>query len=344
MNSSLKNIIKYFYESNKFALFGLIFIIIISFVSIFANFIAPFDPDMQILELSSKNPLEKAEVIVINTNNRCKYIPIKKLINIDSNSIYFLDYSSLKKTLFLNELKGNSESEWHKEIVFLLGTDRFGRDVLSRLIYGGQISLTVGIISQSIAIFLGLLLGSISGFYKGIVDKFIMWLMNVIWAFPSILLVIAISVVLGKGYWQAFVAIGLTSWVDISRIVRGQVFSIREQDYIESSRSLGFSSKRIIIRHILPNTFAPVFVASTVGLASAIIFEASLSFLGLGVQPPTASWGQMIFDGYKYIITGSNWGLALLPIILITCTVVSVNLVGDGLRDFFDPKLKNKIG
>ena len=167
-----------------------------------------------------------------------------------------------------------------------------------------------------------------------------MWLVNVIFAFPAILLIIALSVVLGKGLWQAFVAIGLTGWVDIARIVRGQFFSLRETEFVEATKAIGFKSSRVIIRHILPNCLGPVIVTGTVGLAAAIIFEASLSFLGLGVQPPTASWGQMIFDGYKYIVVGTNWGLAVFPSIAIMLTVFAVNLLGDGLRDAFDPKLK----
>ena len=200
--------------------------------------------------------------------------------------------------------------------------------------------MTVGLISQSIAIVIGILLGSFAGYFRGITDKIIMWLINVVWSFPSILLVISISVVLGKGYWQAFVAIGLTSWVEIARIVRGQFITLKESEYVEAAKSLGFGKRRIIFRHILPNSLSPVIVTSTVGLANAIIFEASLSFLGLGVQPPTASWGQMIFDGYKYLITGTNFGLVLYPSLAIMLSVFAVNLIGDGLRDSLDPKLK----
>jgi peptide/nickel transport system permease protein len=198
----------------------------------------------------------------------------------------------------------------------------------------------VGLISESIAIVIGILLGSMAGYFRGKTDMVVMWLVNVIFAFPAILLIIALSVVLGKGLWQAFVAIGLTGWVDVARIVRGQFFSLRETDFVEATKAVGFKPFRIMIRHILPNAMGPVIVTGTVGLAAAIIFEASLSFLGLGVQPPTASWGQMIFDGYKYIVVGTNWGLAIFPSLAIMITVFAVNLLGDGLRDAFDPKLK----
>jgi len=222
----------------------------------------------------------------------------------------------------------------------VLGTDRYGRDILSRLIYGSRVSLSVGLISESISIFIGVMLGAMAGYFRGKPDAFIMWLINVVWAFPSILFIIALSVVLGKGFWQSFVAIGLTGWVDIARIVRGQFFSLRETEYVEATRALGYKPRRIIFKHILPNTIGPIIVTGTAGLATAIIFEASLSFLGLGVQPPTPSWGQMVFDGYKYIVAGTNWGLAVFPSIAIMITVFAVNLMGDGLRDAFDPKMK----
>jgi peptide/nickel transport system permease protein len=184
------------------------------------------------------------------------------------------------------------------------------------------------------------MLGAFAGYFRGKSDAVIMWFINVIWAFPSILFIIALSVVLGKGYWQSFVAIGLTGWVEIARIVRGQFFSLRETEYVEATRALGYKSPRIIFKHMLPNSIGPIIVTGTAGLATAIIFEASLSFLGLGVQPPTASWGQMVFDGYKYIVAGTNYGLALYPSIAIMLTVFAVNLIGDGLRDALDPKMR----
>jgi peptide/nickel transport system permease protein len=268
------------------------------------------------------------------------FIPIQSILTTTGDSVYYKDFTGNSSVIAKSELVDGDEDSWHRQPNYLMGTDRYGRDILSRLIYGSRVSLSVGVISESIAIFIGVFLGALGGYFRGKPDAFIMWLINVIWAFPSILFIIALSVVLGKGFWQSFVAIGLTGWVEIARIVRGQFFSLRETEYVEATRALGYKPLRIIFRHMLPNTIGPIIVTGTAGLATAIIFEASLSFLGLGVQPPTPSWGQMVFDGYKYIVAGTNWGLAVYPSVAIMLTVFAVNLIGDGLRDAFDPKMR----
>jgi len=302
--------------------------------------LAPFDPIDQTLEYATKPSGFKGNVLVKNSMDGVDFIPIKKINEIKEDSVFYTDYSGSAASIARSELVKGDETNWHQEPKYILGTDRYGRDILSRLVYGSRVSLSVGVISESIAIFIGVFLGALAGYFRGKTDSVIMWVINVVWAFPSILFIIALSVVLGKGYWQSFVAIGLTGWVDIARIVRGQFFSLRETEYVEATRALGYRPTKIIFKHILPNTIGPIIVTGTAGLATAIIFEASLSFLGLGVQPPTASWGQMVFDGYKYIVAGTNYGLAIYPSIAIMLTVFAVNLIGDGLRDAFDPKMR----
>jgi ABC-type dipeptide/oligopeptide/nickel transport system permease subunit len=328
------------FKRNKLAMAGLVILTLLILMAIFAGFLAPFEPNDQTLEYATKSSGFKGNVLVKPALDGIDFIPIQKISKVTADSVYYISYTGSDTKIALTELVKGDQSDWHSEPVYHLGTDRYGRDILSRLIYGSRISLSVGVISESIAIFIGVILGALAGYFRGKTDSVIMWLINVVWAFPSILFIIALSVVLGKGFWQSFVAIGLTGWVEVARIVRGQFFSLRETEYVEATRALGYRPTRIIFRHILPNTIGPIIVTGTAGLATAIIFEASLSFLGLGVQPPTASWGQMVFDGYKYIVAGTNYGLAIYPSLAIMITVFAVNLIGDGLRDAFDPKMR----
>lgn len=221
---------------------------------------------------------------------------------------------------------------------FLLGTDRFGRDMLSRLIIGTRVSLSVGFISVLISLIIGLWLGVVAGFYRGVADNLIMWVINVVWSVPTLLMVLAISLVLGKGFWQVFVAVGLTMWVEVARVARGQVLGIREKEYIEAARALGFGQFRILTRHILPNILSPVIIISASNFASAILIESGLSFLGIGVQPPVPSWGSIIKDHYGYIILDQAY-LAFLPGIAIMLLVLAFTLTGNGLRDALDTKM-----
>ena len=219
-----------------------------------------------------------------------------------------------------------------KKKTFWLGTDRYGRDVLSQLMLGARISLAVGSIAVFIALLIGVFVGATAGFYGGKIDATLTWLINVVWSIPTLLLVIAISFALGNGFWQIFIAIGLTMWVDISRVVRGQTLALKQQDFIESGRALGFSNLRIIFKHILPNILGTLVVLSSANFSSAILMEAGLSFLGMGVQPPIPSWGMMMKENYAYIVLDKAY-LAIAPGIAIMMLVLAFMLIGSALRN-----------
>ncbi len=200
---------------------------------------------------------------------------------------------------------------------------------------GSSISLAVGAIAVIISLLIGLLIGLVAGYFRGWVDAVLMWFTNVVWAIPTLILVMAITFAFGTGFWKVFLAVGLTMWVEVARIARGQVLSVREKEYIEAARALGFSEMRIILKHVLPNILSPIIVISAANFASAILIEAGLSFLGLGAQIPAPSWGNMIREHYSYITTDLAY-LAILPGLCIMLLVLSFMMVGNGLRDALD--------
>lgn len=254
-------------------------------------------------------------------------------ISIDINrKVNFTTIDGEKHKEDITELRQRVLAENFIKKTYFLGTDGNGRDMLSRLIGGTTVSLLVGFFAVLISLLLGLFMGATAGFFKGWIDRIIMWIINVVWSIPTLLLVIAISMSFGKDYKVVFIAVGLTMWVEVARIVRGQVLSVREKEFIQAGRSLGFSNFRLITKHVLPNVWSPVIVIAAANFATAIIIEAGLSYLGIGTQPPTPSWGSMIAEYKAYINTDMAY-LPILPGIAIVLLVLAFMLVGNGLRD-----------
>lgn len=219
-----------------------------------------------------------------------------------------------------------------------LGTDRIGRDVLSRLIYGSRVSLGVGLGAVSMYLVIGTILGLVAGYARGVTEDVIMRLADILLSFPVMIIILTIVAMMGPSVWTIIFTIGVLSWPEIARLVRGEVLSLREQEFIEAARSIGLSDVRIIFRHILPNVLGPIVVAATYGMARAVITEASLSFLGYGVEPPQSSWGNMLMDAQSLTLLRNCPWLWVAPGLAITLTVLSINFIGDGLRDALDPK------
>jgi len=365
------------FKRNKFAFAGLIFILLLMAMGILGYLITPVDsPDAntQMVQISKVPPGSKFTFLIIQ-----KYPNVEKVNFLQKmlygqkpqfKSIPITSYKIIKNQVLVHEYIGKEETskesiyqlnelchdcssldklgtvkqvfEKHHiyEQTFLLGTDIYGRDLLSRLILGIRVSLSVGLMAVFISLFIGISLGAIAGYFGGKVDDSISWFMNVVWSLPSLLLVIAISFALGKGFWQIFIAVGLSTWVDVARLVRGQVMALKEVEFVEAARALGFSTGRTIIKHILPNIAGPILVVASSNFASAILLETGLSFLGFGAQPPMPSWGGMIKEHYGYIIMDAAY-LAVLPGLAIMLTVYAFNVLAIGLRDAFDVKGQN---
>ncbi|UPS92114.1 MULTISPECIES: ABC transporter permease [unclassified Bizionia] len=356
-SNSLSQLALQKFKKDFWGVFSLGFIVFVGIISIFAYVIAPdnsqFANQMH-LSIHSKKPGFTVQMLTIPQETEIEdsffssiffgkkiqdtEIPITSY-SIQNNTLTYTEYASdglegMTKTIDMN---GLSESDLISNKTFLFGTDKYGRDLLSRTLVGARISFFIGFIAVFISLVIGIFMGSVAGYFGGRVDAIIMWFINVSWSIPTLLLVIAITLALGKGFWQVFIAVGLTMWVEVARVVRGQVMGVKEMQYVTAARALGFNDFRIITKHILPNIMAPVIVISAANFAAAILIESGLSFLGIGAQPPMASWGAMIKDHYNYIILGKPY-LALIPGFCIMSLVMAFMLMGNALRDALDVK------
>ncbi|MFN3639732.1 MAG: ABC transporter permease [Flavobacterium sp.] len=350
---------------NRWGAFSLLYIIIMVFIALFAYVLAPDNtlnanqmhlsihskpPGFEVMMLNipiSKPPKTNLKHFFLGFESNSQQVPIQSY-HLNENAITYVEYidevtpGEIQKTLTLNDFPGfNSISEVEKHHIkkqrFWLGTDKYGRDLLSRMIIGSRVSLSIGLVAVIISLLVGVFFGVLSGYYGGKVDAAIMWLVNVIWSIPTLLLVIAVTLALGKGFWQVFVAVGLTMWVEVARVVRGQMMGLKQMQFITAAKALGFNDSRIIVKHMLPNCLAPIIVISAANFASAILIESGLSFLGLGAQPPIPSWGGIIKDHYNYIVLGKPY-LAIIPGMAIMLITLAFMMTGNTLRDVFDVK------
>jgi ABC-type dipeptide/oligopeptide/nickel transport system permease subunit len=355
------------FKRNKIAVGGLLFILFITVVAILGYLIMPDDtPDANnmTIQLSLKKPGSEFMMLRLRKTEPVDTVNLFTKMLYGQPSFYrdipITGYHAAKDSVFVDEYIGAEDRPDKKAYytpaggkygdgapppggwgiihrTFLFGTDIYGRDLLSRLILGSRVSLSVGLMSVIISMLLGVTIGAMAGYFGGWIDASLSWLMNILWSLPALLLVIAISFALGKGLWQIFIAVGLSMWVEVARLVRGQVLSLKQVEYVEAARSLGFNNTRIITRHILPNIIGPILVIASSNFASAILLEAGLSFLGFGAQPPMPTWGSMIKEHYGYIVMDSPY-LAIIPGLAIMLLVYAFNLVTVGLRDAFDIK------
>jgi peptide/nickel transport system permease protein len=310
-------------------------IILIFFVlmALMARIVAPDgspNANNQITELAQKPP--GFTISILNYNNT--QLPLTSYSS-RPDTFFYQPYPSAPTAPYdyisPNPLNQKPAAQLNRH-TFYLGTDKLGRDILSRILLGSRVSLIVGFLALLISLVIGVALGLISGYYGGLTDSLVNWFINVLWTIPSVLLVFALSLIVGKGFWAICIGIGAIMWVSIARVVRGQVLTLKNLDYIKAAQYSGFSGIKIMTLHILPNIFAPIVVLAANNFALAIIIESSLSFLGLGVQPPQPSWGLLLKENYSLIITNKAL-IALLPGVCVCLVVIAFNVIGNALAD-----------
>jgi len=361
---SLSGIALQKFKKNFWGVFSFGFIVLLLLLSVFAYVLAPDNSENANwgdLTIRSKKPGFEVKMLSIPLKEKPEsgfsdYFFGKEQdfskepildYKLEKDKIIYTLYNDdpkviIQKEAFLKDFPGyqNTQSvaeDFIKNQKFYLGTDKAGRDYLSRMLVGSRVSISIGFVAVIISLIVGIFFGAIGGYYGGKIDAFVMWLVNIIWSIPTLLLVIAITLSLGKGFWQVFVAVGLTMWVEVARVVRGQIISVKEMQFVTAAKALGYNNFRIIFHHILPNIMAPVIVISAANFASAILVESGLSFLGLGAQPPVPSWGGMIKDYYGDIILDKPY-LAMVPGIAIMLLTLAFMMMGNALRDALDVK------
>ncbi len=334
VSQSYWSLVKHQFKKNKLAVGGFYVVVFLIIVAIFADFIANNEPIYVKYNGTSYFPVFKGYMVQLGLSKWPT-----ELLNIDWKEVPLesavwapIRYRPSDVDLF-NSISGPSFSTGH-----FLGTDAIGRDVLSGLVHGSRISLSVGFVAAGISVLIGLILGAFAGFYGGTVDLIIMRFVEIMILFPSFFLIITIVALYGSSIWFIMIAIGLTSWTGNARLTRGEVLKVRNMDYISAATSLGLTNKRIIFRHVLPNAIAPVLVSGAFDVAGAILIEAGLSFLGFGVAATTVTWGSVLSEARG---ATESWWLAVFPGLMIFLTVVAYNLVGEGLRDALDPRLRD---
>lgn len=342
------------FTRNKPALIAVVVLALLFLAAIFAYVLAPDNTpnaNEQTPELQGMPPGYRQTFIAIPSSEKRKnqlpgwlagYPANRTLIPVTDytfhqQSISFQQYidedTSVSKSINIEA----ANPPYVVEKTYLLGTDPYGRDILSRLLVGLRISIGAGLTAMLLSLLIGITLGAVAGYFGGRTDAVLMWLIQVMWAIPAILLAFAFTITLGKGFFQIFLAVGLTLWVPVARLVRGQVMAVKEWEFVQAARALGYTHSRILQKHILPNVMAPVWVQAAANFASAIMIEAGLSFLGIGVQPPQPSLGLMLREHYTFLITNRPL-LAITPGLLIMIIVLCINLAGNGLRDALDTR------
>lgn len=355
-------------KKNRMVLFFIITLTSMYIVAFLCPWLAPHDPNDQqdIVVTKYASPFQRIAYLKLRTDDR-SILPFRegesaaiagtnrliviqhKLMNREAAVEYVNSFEKdqkqvryvqgiQKKTIPLSDLRGVHEEEFIGHRLYLLGSDKYGRDIFSRLLYGSRISLSIGFLAMAIAVTLGTVIGAIAGYFGKRTDAVLMRWVDLMLAFPNLFLILMIVALFGNSIFLIVVILGLTGWMGVSRIVRGQFLALREMEYIQAAHALGFGHTRIIFKHLIPNAFSPVIVAATLRLGGIILVEAGLSFLGVGVQPPTASWGNMVAEGRDMLINA--WWISTFPGLAIVLTVICFNMIGDGLRDALDPRLR----